>query len=83
LQSNIELGVEGGSLITSDSGRRGDKSQVRTLHRARLVRTGLLIEGTNCNEDDFVRNLMTIRAELRAGLAVYHGSAFCEVTGLP
>jgi hypothetical protein len=46
-------------------------------------RTGLLIEGTNCNEDDFVRNLMTIRAELRAALAVYHGSAFCEVTGLP
>jgi HK97 family phage major capsid protein len=46
-------------------------------------RTGLLIEGTNCNEDDFVRNLMTIRAELRAALAVYDGSGFCEVTGLP
>ena len=46
-------------------------------------RTGLLIEGTNCDGDDFVRNLMTIRAELRAALAVYHGSAFCEVTGLP
>ena len=46
-------------------------------------RTGLLVEITNANEDDFVRNLLSIRAELRAALAVYHGSAFCEVTGLP
>ena len=45
-------------------------------------RMGLIIEMTNCNEDDFVRNLITIRAELRAALAVYNGSAFCEVTGL-
>lgn len=45
-------------------------------------RTGLLIESTNTNEDDFVRNLITVRAELRAALAVYNGSAFCEVTGL-
>jgi HK97 family phage major capsid protein len=46
-------------------------------------RTGLLIESTNSNEDDFKRNLIMIRAELRAALAVYCGSAFCEVTGLP
>jgi HK97 family phage major capsid protein len=45
-------------------------------------RTGLLIESTNSNEDDFRRNLIAIRAELRAALAVYNGSAFCEVTGL-
>jgi HK97 family phage major capsid protein len=41
-------------------------------------RMGLVIEITNCNDDDFVRNLLTIRAELRAALAVYAPSAFCE-----
>lgn len=45
-------------------------------------RTGLMIEMTNSNEDDFRRNLIAIRAELRAALAVYSGAAFCEVTGL-
>jgi HK97 family phage major capsid protein len=46
-------------------------------------RIGLLIEMTNCDADDFTRNLITIRAELRAALAVYAGNAFCEITGLP
>lgn len=45
-------------------------------------RMGMLIEMTNCNEDDFKRNLITLRAELRAALAVYNGGAFCEVSGL-
>jgi HK97 family phage major capsid protein len=45
-------------------------------------RIGLLIEMTNANENDFIRNLLAIRAELRAALAVYSGNAFCEVTGL-
>jgi len=46
-------------------------------------RKGLVIELTNSNEDDFKRNLVMLRAELRAALAVYAGSAFCEVTGIP
>jgi DNA-binding FadR family transcriptional regulator len=45
-------------------------------------RIGLLIEMTNANENDFIRNLLAIRAELRAALAVYAGNAFCEITGL-
>lgn len=45
-------------------------------------RIGLLIEMTNSNEDDFKRNLVMIRAELRAALACYAPAAFCEVTGL-
>jgi hypothetical protein len=45
-------------------------------------RIGLLIEMTNANENDFIRNLLAIRAELRAALAVYAGNAFCEISGL-
>lgn len=45
-------------------------------------RKGLIIEATNSNEDDFKHNLILIRAELRAALAVYAGGAFCQVTGL-
>jgi HK97 family phage major capsid protein len=44
-------------------------------------RMGLLIEATNTDQDDFIKNLVTIRAELRAALAIYAGAAFCEVTG--
>lgn len=40
---------------------------------------GLTVEATNSNEDDFLRNLVTIRAEKRLALAVYRPSAFTEV----
>jgi HK97 family phage major capsid protein len=43
---------------------------------------GLRVEATNSNEDDFLNNLIAIRAEIRLALAVYRPSAFSTVTGL-
>lgn len=43
---------------------------------------GLRIEATNSNEDDFLNNLVAVRAELRELLAVYRPSGFGKVTGL-
>ena len=43
---------------------------------------GLTVEATNSNEDDFLNNLIAIRAERRLALAVYRPAAFGTVTGL-
>lgn len=43
---------------------------------------GLRVEMTNSNEDDFLKNLVAIRAEERLALAVYRPGAFGTVTGL-
>lgn len=45
-------------------------------------RMGVTIEATNSNEDDFEKNLITLRAEERLALAVYRPIAFATVTGL-
>lgn len=45
-------------------------------------RQGLRVEATNSNEDDFEKNLITMRAEQREALAVWRPKAFCTVTGL-
>jgi HK97 family phage major capsid protein len=43
-------------------------------------RQGITVEMTNSNEDDFVKNLITVRAETRSALAVYRPGAFGKVT---
>lgn len=43
---------------------------------------GLTVEATNSNEDDFLNNLVALRAERRLALAVYRPAAFGTVTGL-
>lgn len=47
-----------------------------TLYR----KGGVRVEATNSNEDDFVNNRVTIRAEERVALAVRVPSAICKVT---
>lgn len=44
-------------------------------------RTGITVEMTNSNEDDFKNNLVAMRAEERLGLAVYRPGAIGKVTG--
>ena len=43
---------------------------------------GLRVEASNAHSDFFIRNLIAIRAERRAALAVYRPTAFGTVTGL-
>lgn len=45
-------------------------------------RTGITVETTNSNEDDFKKNLVAIRAEERLALCVYRPAAFVQITGL-
>ncbi len=45
-------------------------------------RQGLVLQITNSDQDDFIKNLVTMRAEQREALAVYFGNAFCQITGL-
>lgn len=46
-------------------------------------REGMRLEMTNANEDDFMRNLVAIRAEHRLALATYRPPCFLEFTGFP
>jgi HK97 family phage major capsid protein len=45
-----------------------------------LRKGGISVEMTNSNENDFIHNRITLRAEERLLLAVYQPAAFCEVT---
>lgn len=45
-------------------------------------RMGLTVEATNSDQDDFINNLVTIRAECRLTLATYKPLAFASVTNI-
>ena len=40
------------------------------------------VDASNCHQDYFTKNLVAIRAEIRAQLALYRPAAFGLVTGL-
>lgn len=48
-----------------------------------FMREGMRLETTNSADDDFRRNLISIRAEHRLALATYRPVAFLEYQGLP
>jgi HK97 family phage major capsid protein len=48
-----------------------------------FTRSGVSIEATNSNEDDFRRGLTCLRCEERGALAVYRPVAFLEFTNFP
>jgi HK97 family phage major capsid protein len=62
---------------TEDTGLVGDFRQA-----ALYLRQGIDVQVSNQHDDYFVRNLLAIRAEMRAALAVYRPAAFCTVTGI-
>jgi HK97 family phage major capsid protein len=41
---------------------------------------GVTVEATNTDQDDFIKNLMTIRAEVREKLAVRRPAGFVDIT---
>ncbi|WP_217913228.1 phage major capsid protein [Miltoncostaea marina] len=45
-----------------------------------LLRSGVEVLVSDSDQDDFIRNRITLLAELRAGLAVLRPDAFCKVT---
>jgi hypothetical protein len=45
------------------------------------IKKGLVVE-TGYNNDDWTKNLQTIRAEMRAAIVYYRPAAFCTVTGV-
>jgi HK97 family phage major capsid protein len=63
------------STVGSGTALIGAFGQATQLWR----RGGVSVEATNSNEDDFLHDLVAIRAESRAALAVYRPSALCEV----
>jgi HK97 family phage major capsid protein len=68
-------------LTTSETQNTGLVGAFR-LGAQVFYREGIRVEATNTNSDDFVKNLITIRAEQREALAVYRPLAFCTVTGI-
>ncbi len=46
-------------------------------------RKGLFVDMTNSNEDDFKKNLVSVRAELRAAVICQSPLGLCQITGLP
>ena len=72
---NVASGVSDGTANTALVGAFRLGGQV-------FNREGVRIEATNSDQDDFIKNLITIRCERRLALAVYRPKAFCTVTSL-
>jgi HK97 family phage major capsid protein len=65
------------TAMTENTGLVGDFNQTELA-----VRQGVEVQISNSHSDYFVKNLLAIRAEMRAALAVYRPAAFATVTGI-
>ncbi len=65
------------TAITENTGLVGDFRQAQLV-----MRQGVTLQVSDSHDDYFVKNLLAIRAELRAALAVYRPAAFCKITGI-
>lgn len=65
------------TAITENTGLVGDFRQAELV-----MRQGVTVQVSDSHDDYFVKNLLAIRAELRAALAVYRPAAFCQITGI-
>jgi hypothetical protein len=70
--------VVGSSQMPAGTGLVGAFSQGAILYR----KDGVAVQASNSHTDYFTKNITTIRAEIRAALAVLNPAAFCEVTGI-
>lgn len=70
------LAVAQSTALTENTGLVGDFRQSEVV-----MRKGLTVQVGFIN-DDFQKNRQSVRAELRAALAVYRPAAFCTVTGI-
>jgi HK97 family phage major capsid protein len=70
------LSVAQSTALTENTGLVGDFAQSELV-----MRKGVTVQVGFIN-DDFQKNRQSIRAELRAALAVYRPAAFCSVTGI-
>lgn len=50
-------------------------------HSALLTRWGLDVQASNSDGTDFIKDIIKIKARVRAGLAIFRPEAFCEITG--
>jgi HK97 family phage major capsid protein len=66
----VTTAISAGTVLVGNFGRGG----------AFARRTGVMVQATNTNEDDFINNLMTIRAEERGVVLIYRPLSFCAVT---
>jgi HK97 family phage major capsid protein len=52
-------------------------------YSALITRWGMDVQATNSHASLFIRDVWTIKARIRIGLAIYRLTAFCKVTSLP
>jgi HK97 family phage major capsid protein len=82
-QNTPALRIWGVPVVTSSQMTRGTALVGAFDQGAILYRKdGVAVQASNSHTDYFTKNITTIRAEIRAALAILYPLAFCEVTGI-
>ncbi len=66
------------TAATENTGLLGDFQAYSAL----IYRMGLDIKVTDSHDEDFIKDILRIKARLRATLAIFRLTAFCEITGI-